>query len=701
MQSSDRFSSEPQTTIMQTGFNKQILVLNRRCATIAAVILMLIALGPMTLVGRAQDAKPDISGLSLENLSSMEITSAAKKEQKLSETAAAIFVITSEDIRRSGLTSIPELLRTVPGMAVAQMDGNKWAVTTRGFNERYADRILVLLDGRSLLTPLLSSVNWDIQEIMLEDVERIEVIRGPGATIWGANAMNGVVNIITKKAKATQGWLASGAISKQDLNSGAARFGSTLGLKGTYRIFGKYMDRAGSARPTGDRGPDHWHDFRGGFRTDWALSESTSLTVQGQAYKSTAGGTAANAITVDNPLGAPFVAFTRNSGGHLLAQWTRTSSHLDTSILGYIDSEHRNEPGIASEVRWSEDLQLTQHYHSSSRQDVSWGADFRNNADKLKGTLSLSFDPANRVTQLFGAYIQDEMTLVPGKLKLTAGGKLEHNFYSGFAFQPNIRTSWTPGTHVSIWASAAQAAASPSRIDTEIRFNEAFFPGPNGLPMLLAHFGTLHLKPETVRSYETGLRFMPHPKVSFDLATFINTYENFHTDEPGTPFIESGYDSLPTHLVIPDYVKSEASAVSRGAELLVEVHPTTFWKLSASYTGLLIHLSQSAISGDALVVGNNEGSTPRHQGQVHSLLNLPHKFEFDTAAYYVGDLTSPQADAYTRVDARLGWKLSPSLEISAGGRNLLQATHPEFGTGEALQTESVARSAFLTATWKF
>jgi iron complex outermembrane recepter protein len=686
---------------MATGSKKRsALYFSVRWVATAATLLAVFT-GLIATQGRAQEVKPDLSDLSLETLTSMEITSVARKEQKLTEAAAAIFVITSEDIRRSGLTSIPELLRTVPGLDVAEIDANKWAITTRGFNERYSDRTLFLMDGRALYSPLTSGVNWNSQETLLDNIERIEVIRGPGATLWGANAMDGVINIITKKAKATQGLLIESQTSIQDRTSFVGRYGKTIGSKGAYRIFGSFMDRPGSELSPGVAAPDSWNDVRGGFRTDWNFDSVAVLTLQGDLYLNHTGEETTGDVSLANPLGANFADRSKNSGGNVNAQWSKSGNHLDTQIRAYIDFANRNEVGTLGEFRKTFDLELNQHYRSDHRQDISWGTNFRYTIVDTVGSFSIAFNPANRALQLYGAYLQDEIAVVPNRLKLTVGSKLEHNVYTGYTLQPNARTMWILNDHVSAWVSISQAAASPSRIDTDVRLNEALTTSPNGDVTLLGHFGTSRLPSETVLAYEFGTRIAPHPTFSFDLATFYNRYRNFHTDEPGKPFTEAGSGTLPSHLVIPDYVSSNSSGMSRGAELIIEARPTTFWKLTASYTAMLINIDQSLASMDITSAGDSEGSTPRNQFQLHSLLNLPRKFEFDSAVYYVGKLADQRISPYTRLDFRAGWRPTTKLEISAGGRNLLQSHHAEFGSGELVQAQPVGRSAYLKATWSF
>ena len=637
--------------------------------------------------------------MSLESLASTEITSVSRKEQKLAEAAGAIYVITGEEIRRTGLTNIPELLRTVPGIDVAEIDGNKWAITSRGFNERFADKMLVLLDGRTLYTPLTSGVNWDVQENVLEDVERIEVIRGPGATLWGSNAVNGVVNIITRKAKDTQGALLSGRVAIQGRNSGTARYGGSIGSTGNYRVFAKYFDRDGSKEFSGADAPDNWHDLLGGFRSDWAISDKSTFTMQGDIYRGRVGQTVPDLISLSPPTSLAFEDKTITSGGDLLGRWTKTSGYWDTTVQGYFDLANRNQIDLLGEYRHTFDLELEQRYHPGQRHDFTWGGDFRHSADRTVGSLNISFNPSSRATQLYGVFVQDEIALLSARLKVTLGSKLEHNYYSGFALQPNLRMIWIPSERTSTWIAISRASENSSRTDADIRVNEDPQQDANGDITLISHFGKAHLPPENVAAFELGSRIQANKAIGFDLATFYNHYTNRHTNEPGAPYWED--QPSPRHLVLPTRVESNISGETHGLELLMQIRPLREWDISASYTFFEIHLHPSAASMDFDTAKESEGSSPRNEFQIHSRLNIIHNLEFDSDVYYVAPLIGPGIKAYTRFDLRTGWRPFRGFDIDAGGRNLLQAEHYEFGSGDQVQAEPVERSAYLKGTWRF
>jgi iron complex outermembrane recepter protein len=654
----------------------------------------------MTLDSRAQQSKPDLSDISLDTLANTEITSVSRKAEKLSAAAAAVFVITHEDIRRSGLASIPELLRMVPGLTVAQIDASKWAITARGFDERLADKLLVLMDGRTVFDPLSSGVYWDVQDTMVEDIERIEVIRGPGATLWGANAVNGVVNIITKKAKDTQSGLVTGGGGSQGGASGAVRYGGKLGNRGYYRIFTKYITQDAFRDSQGKEAADDWHLLHGGFRTDWVLSDRDDLTVEGDIYKGNAGQSVPGLLSLTPPAVGIFDDRTNMSGGNLLGRWHRGSSgRVDTTFQMYFETADRNEARLLQEFRHTVDLDFDQQVHIGERHELLWGGDYRYATDSTAGTLNLSFNPAARSTNLFGVFLQDEVMLLPDRFRVTVGSKLEHNYYSGFAAQPTVRALWNIRPHYAIWAAISRASENSSRFDADIRVNHDAFAGAGGVTTLVSDFGTHHLPPENVTAYELGQRGQIGKWLTIDLATFYNHYTERHTHEPGIPFFETS--PPPLHLVLPSNTLSNISGETHGLEAFSQWRITSFWSVSVGYTLFEIHLHAAQNSQDFTTASGSEGSSPRHAFQVRSQLNLPHKLEFDDAVYYVSSLPGPQLPHYARIDARLGWRATEHLEASVGVQNLLDPRHFEFGSGDFVEATQVGRNAYGKLTWRF
>ncbi len=644
----------------------------------------------------AQRSTADLTTASLEDLMNIEITSVSKKEAKLFQSAAAVTVITREDIRRSGMTSIPDLLRMVPGMEVAQIDGSKWAVSARGFNGRFANKLLVLIDGRSIYSPQTSGVYWEAQDLMLEDIERIEIIRGPGGTMWGANAVNGVISIITKSAAETQGGLIVAGSGSQERGQAGIRYGAKIGDAAHYRISGKYFTRMGLVDAAGVDANEGHKAFRGGGRIDWQLNNRDSLTFSGDLFLSKIRETSL-AISP----AAPFAPHTNTpgefTGGHLLGRWARTFSPQSNMALKiYYDRFSRDIFDMSERVN-TFDVDFQHNLALGKKNDVVWGVGYRRVSDRTDSTNStpMRYNPAMRTVQLFSAFAQDEVILVKDRLRVTLGAKLEHNDFSGFELQPNIRILWTPRNHQTVWGSVARAVRAASRSDEDLRVNVAAFPGPGGMPVVLAIFGNPDLKSERVTAYELGYRAQAGAKFSLDVATFYNVYDRLVKTEAGAPFLET--DPLPAHLVIPLNFKNPMRGETYGAETSLNVNVARQWRLAGSYSFIKINMRLDPLSR-ANGAEEVERSSPQHQFQFHSYVKLPRNLEFDAALYHVSRILN--VPRYTRVDVRLGWRFSENVEFSFAGQNLLDARHAEFG-GSIAAKRLVRRSAYGKLTWRF
>ncbi|HSS44518.1 MAG TPA: TonB-dependent receptor, partial [Thermoanaerobaculia bacterium] len=424
------------------------------CVLLAALGLTL----PASASAQTEEAvRPptELKKLSLEELFEMEVTSVSKKPEKLSETAAAVHVVTDEDIRRSAAPSIPEALRDIPGIEVARVDSRQYAITARGFNGTTANKLLVLMDGRSLYTPLYSGVFWDAQDTLMEDIARIEVIRGPGATVWGANAVNGVINIISKSAEETQGLLVTGGGGNEERAFTGVRYGGKLGADAYFRVYGKYFDRNDSVRPNGQDANDQFQMGQGGFRVDWKPRADQLFTLQSDVYDGSAEQPTAGDIDL--------------KGGNLLGRWTRHfSANSDLQIQAYYDRTERNIPPIFGEKLDTLDLDVRHRFLPAGGHDVVWGFGYRHTNDKVNNSPALAFLPPNQTRQLATAFVQDEITLVESRLHLTLGSKIEHNDYTGFEYEPSGRLAWTPSKEQTIWAAISRAVRAPSRIDREL-----------------------------------------------------------------------------------------------------------------------------------------------------------------------------------------------------------------------------------------
>jgi iron complex outermembrane receptor protein len=635
----------------------------------------------------------------MEGLLDMEVTSASKKEQKISETAAAIFVITQDDIRRSGMTSIPELLRMVPGLEVARIDASKWAISARGFNDRFSDKLLVLIDGRSLYSTAQSGVFWEVQNLPLDDIDRIEVIRGPGATLWGAGAVNGVINIITKTSQDTQGALLTMGGGVQERGFGGFRYGGTAGQHGHYRVYGNGFDRGPFATDADDvlTDTDGWHVFQAGFRTDWQLSQRDALIVEGDAYQGDQH-QALDLTLLAPPFSQEIATQTALIGGNVLARWTRSySERSEMSLQFSYAADRRDDPTLQTFTQWI-DFEFQDRFALSKRHDIVWGLEYRATPSTFGNTFQVSFLPPSQTLSLFSGFVQDEVSLVPNRLHVIAGAKLEHAEYTGFNAQPNGRLLWTPSKKQTLWGSVAVAERTPDRADRGLDANLASFPGPGGVPTVLAIFGSANTRNERVLAYELGYRMQPLSRFSFDLATFYNHYRDLNTNEPGTPFLAAS--PAPAHVVLPLVFSNQMHGKGYGAELSGALQVNRSWKLDASYTWLRVFLQSNPGIVNATATQASENN-PDHQFQVHSQWNLPRNLEFDQSIYFVSDISREQVRDYTRADLRLGWRPWEATEISVVGQNLLEPRHLEFiDDNRDLSTRDVRR-VFAKISWRF
>jgi len=426
----------------------------------------------------------DLTQASLEELADLQVTSVSKKEQSLSKAGAAVFVITQEDIRRSGMLDIPDLLRMAPGVDVARLDANSWAISIRGFNDRYSNKVLVLIDGRSVYSEVFSGVFWDQQNVPLEDIDRIEVIRGPGGTVWGAKAVNGVINIITKSSRDTQGGLVTASTGSEESLGGLAQYGGKIGSKGSYRAFGNYFNVEPGLLNAGVSGADGWHGSHGGFRSDWVLSDKDTLTVQGDLMQTGEGQTLTSVIANQLPLTRTFNDRVTVGGGNIQAQYNHTYSNgSELTWLTYFDRFHRYDEGES--VAQHGDTELQYHFRIGSRHDLVAGAGYRLTDGSYLGSYDAFVVPDHRRDSLFSVFLQDEIELTRS-LALTLGTKLEHNAFTGFEYQPSAQLVWTPKDRQTVWFSAARAIRQPSVLDENIRFAASIFPLGGG------NFGDLY-----------------------------------------------------------------------------------------------------------------------------------------------------------------------------------------------------------------
>jgi iron complex outermembrane receptor protein len=682
-----------------------LLDLRGLCRAVAALFVATMAVCAGDALGQsARQTSRVLVELDPEDLMHIEVTLASKKEEKLLETPSAIYVITHEDIRRSGMSSLPDLLRMVPGLNVARIDSNKWAVSARGFNGRFANKLLVMIDGRSAYTPLFGGVNWFAQDVLLEDIERIEVIRGPGAAVWGSNAVNGVINIVTRKAADTQGWLLTAGAGGEDRGYGAVRFGGAAGQSAHYRFYGKYFLRGGVADAVGNDAAGRWDALRGGFRLDWDAAPRDSLTLQGDIYKGVADQTITEIASLAPPLNLTHHDRTRLSGGNLMARWTRTNSpESEFALQLYYDRNLRDDVQHGESLD-TIDVAVQHRIRFNRRNEAVWGIEYRLISDKTDGEFFVSFNPKNRTNHLLSAFVQDEIELVPRRLSITAGAKIEHNGYTGLELQPDLRVLLMPTTASAAWVSVSRAVRLPARSNSGgFRANLTAI-DLNGVPSVVSLLGNPHFRSETLLACEAGYRTAIGRRASLDVSAFFNSYDDLATIELAVPFFET--TPAPSHLVLPLRFDNKAKANTHGVEALTKLSLAPWWKLSASYSFLSTSVRTDRDSTDPGTERAVENNSPRHQAVVRSQINLARGFEFDAQVFHVSRLNYFLAveeliPAYTRVDLRLGWRPRDSVDFSIGIQNLLQDRHQEFGFAESVSPAQFRRSAFAKMTWRF
>jgi iron complex outermembrane receptor protein len=646
-----------------------------------------------------QQPPADLTKVNIEDLMNIDVTSVSKKDQKLSQVASAIFVITQEDIRRSGATNIPDLLRMVPGMEVAQINANTWAITGRGFNAEFANELLVMVDGRAVYTPTTGGVFWDVLDIPLEDIERIEVIRGPGGSVWGVNAVNGVINILTKKASETKGAMVVAGGGNLDQGFGTAQYGGSVGKNFDYRIYSKYLNQDHMPGLTGQDGGDGWHMLRGGFRTDGTLSSKDSLTLQGDIYTGNENSPTTILPSITSPGLVDADLPVALSGGFIQSIWNHTFSERSETTLMISYSDYKRDDQLL-ESRETFNIDFQHHISWGTRQDFVWGLGYWYSDSHSHGDLFVSLNPSSFGSDSFNSFVQDEITLVPNRFFLTVGTKLEHNYYTGFALMPSARATYELDPHNMVWAAVSRAERTPDATDESIRLDVAGFPGPGGTPVLISVLGNPQLKNEGLIAYEFGYRTTVGKRLSFDLAAYYNDYSNQESTEPSTPFLES--TPAPAHLVLPSTYENLISGETHGVEIAAHWKITDRWTLSPGFDFERIHMHPSPLSQDTQTAPEIEGSSPHAQAQVRSHFELSQKWTWDASTYFVDRLIAQNVPSYTRLDTGLSWRWKEGVSLSLVGQNLLRDHHLEFidSTAASRSTE-IKRSAYVKITWKF
>jgi iron complex outermembrane receptor protein len=653
----------------------------------------------LAMPARSQDSvasSDQLKKLSLDQLGNLEVTTQSKAPEQVWKTAAAIYVITQDDIHRSGATSIPEALRLAPGVEVARIDADKWSIGIRGFGSRLNRSVLVLIDGRSVYTTLLAGTYWEVQDTLLEDIDRIEVIRGPGGTIWGPNAVNGVINIITKESKNTQGTLVEAGGGNEEQGFLSARYGGGNPDGLNYRVYAEAFNRSPEYHVDGNDN-DHWRSVQGGFRADWARNERDSFTLQGDIYDQRAG-EKVQLINYAPPYSQNVDGTAVLSGGNIAGRWTRMYREgEDLQFQIYYDRTNRYEPNFG-DVRNTVDFDYLQRHYVGTRNHLSWGFGARaSHGHEMAPTTGLFFDPNTRTDELYTAFFEDEVSLLPDRLILEAGSKLLLTNYTGVEPEPSVRLLWTPTPTQSLWIAATRAVRTPS--DGERDFFLSGFVGiaSSGTPLFARFNANRDFQSEKLKGYELGYRRLAGKNIYFDLAGFYNQYNDlFSEDITGSAFLENA--PSPPHLLIPAQFGNGLEGSTTGGEIAPEWTPVSFWRLRGSYSFLRMALKKGPNSQDVGSAPGIVGASPQHQAFVQSSFDLPKTIAVDFDYRYVSRLPAFSTPAYSTGDARVAWTFRHHLELSAVGSNLFQPSHIEFASDPGPNV-AVKRSFYGKLLW--
>lgn len=654
---------------------------------------------PLALVGGMGNVwaqETDLLNLSVEDLLNVEVTSVSKKAEALNDSPAAIYVISQDDIRRIGATSIPEALRLAPGIDVARIDAHKWAVSARGFNGRFANKLLVLIDGRSIYSRVFAGVYWENQDVMLEDVDRIEVIRGPGAALWGANAVNGVINIITKHSAETQGGLLVAGGGTEEQGFGAFRYGDYLSSSTTGRVYVKGFKRDESSTQTGAEAGDDWDKVQGGFRLDSQYSANDSLTLQGDVYYAHFN-QHTSLPSVAPPYLNRFNETIDSYGGNVLMRQQHTfSSTSDSSLQVYYDFYKRDEVYF-NEARHTVDADFQHRFALTDWNDVVWGLGYRYSHDETSNTSAITLQPLSRNDQLVSAFVQDEITLIEDLLWLTIGSKFEHNDYSGFEGQPSARLMWAPHRHHRVWAAVSRAVRTPSRFEHDMNFLQQVIPPgqfSNPLPIAIELEGNRGYDSEEVISYELGYRTTMIDRVSLDLTAFYTDYRNLRSADESALVFSNGV--LNQKLML----RNRHQAHTYGVETAAVWQMLDWWRWDVNYSLLKTDLSSQ-------LARVQTGRSPEQRVTVRAAVSPRQDIDLDVFFRYVdsnqlvSSIDNDRVKDYVSLDLRFAWRPSDGLELSLVGQNLLDSQRLEYRQEILTAPTEIDRGFYGKFRWEF
>lgn len=613
--------------------------------------------------------------LSLEQLGNIEVTTVSREPEAVRKTPAAIYVITQDDIQRSGASNIPEALRLAPGVEVARITSGEYAIGIRGFNSRLSRSVLVLIDGRTVYSTFTAGTYWETQDTLIQDIDRIEIIRGPGGTIWGPNAVNGVINIITKNTKDTQGLLGMAGGGNVEQDFGDARFGSGNGKGFTYRVYAKGFGWAPQYHPDGDN-YDDWHSGQGGFRLDWNARDGDTYRLQGDVYGQDLG-ERVTVTTYNPPANATIDGDASLYGGNVLWSWRRVQGEgRDIQLAAYYDHTTRNELNFG-DIRNTVNVDYLERFLFRG-QKLSWGATLRfSHGNEVELFSGLTFVPAQRTDQLYQGFVQDEIPLVRNRLSAVVGTKVLKTNYTGVLAEPSARLLYTPSATQTIWAAYTHALRTPADVERDFNLSSFLGDASNGLPIFARFSANPAFRSGQLNGYELGYRGLAGSRFSVDIDGFYNHYGDlFSEDLIALDVIET--NPPPTHLLISAQFGNGLVASTTGMELAPEWRPEPWWRLRGSYSFLDMHVEKGTNSKDIGSAPTVQGSSPEYQALIQNGFDLPKSVNVDMEVRYVSALPGIQVPSYWTGGATVQWAASRHIQLKAVGENLFQPHHVEF-----------------------
>lgn len=670
----------------------------RICLFPLILSLLLVVYPAYTEENGANVLPSDLTAIGLQELMNLDlrVTTATRRRQKVSETASALYVITAEDIRRSGARHIAEALRLAPGVEVARINSNNWAVSIRGFNQRFAHQILVLVDGRSVFTPLFSGTFWETLSVNLQDVEQIEVIRGPGGSVWGANAVNGVINIVTWNSKETIGTRVESGGGSHERYFHNFRHGTEITDDTTLRVSHEVSLREHNELQDGSRADDDWGFVNGGFRLDSQLSDDESLTLLGDGYYQE------NDLPVSVPLrGPPFVdtetfsGGSYNSGANGSLRYKRMLPSGDDLELGLDYIFEKRAGDILPLTRHSARSELLYHLTFDAATTMTAGAGYSLDMDSTDGNFAEFLVPDSLTTHLYHGFAQVQRSFFDEQLKFLLGSKLEHNSYSGLEVMPTGRVVWTPSHALSVWAAYSRAASPPGRAFDDTRLPVQYLPASGMMPeSLVVVEGSSDVESTLVDAYESGIRRQFSADVFADLSVFYNDFSSLLGLESDLPRFDSLSGFGDPLLLIPAKFGNSYKAYSYGSEASVEWGVNEALSLSAFYTFMHLTVQQgdNSLDSEQLL---KQGNSPEHSFGFRARVNLNDAVEVDPNLRYVDGLPFGDISGYWELDLRVMWKIVDDITLSVVGRDLLHDSHREnLGTVFAPPQTRIERSVW-------